>query len=99
MARRFRFVDMLGHELHIVNDPEEMLPIPRTEQEISIGNSRMLVESVTSVLPANQHLESFLCAFMNSAKRKATSLLLAAVDCNARPRTSPLLSSILQKFA
>ena len=40
-------MDTLGQELHIVNDPEEMLPIPVNEQEISIGNSRMLVESVT----------------------------------------------------
>jgi hypothetical protein len=47
VARIFKFVDTLGYELHTVNDPEEMLPIRVNEQEISIGNSRMLVESVT----------------------------------------------------
>jgi hypothetical protein len=47
VARIFKFVGMLGNELHTVNDPEEMLPIPTNEQEICIGNSRMLVESVT----------------------------------------------------
>ena len=47
MARIFRFLDSLGHELHTINDPENKLPIPRTMQEISIGPSGMLVESVS----------------------------------------------------
>lgn len=47
MARVFRFVDILGCELHTINDPEDKLPLPRIEQVISIGNSRMRVVSVT----------------------------------------------------
>ena len=46
MARVFRFVDRLGTELHIIKDPQDKLPIPRTEQLISIGQTQMLVESV-----------------------------------------------------
>ena len=47
MARIFRFVDILGCELHTVNDPEDKLPIPQIRQVVSIGLSRMRVESVT----------------------------------------------------
>jgi len=47
VARIFRFVDILGFELHSINDPEDKLPIPEIRQVISIGRSRMQVESVT----------------------------------------------------
>lgn len=47
MARVFKFVDILGCELHTINDPEDKLPIPEVRQVISIGSSRMRVESVT----------------------------------------------------
>ena len=46
MPRIFRFVDILGCELHTINDPEDKLPIPQTWHVISIGFSRMRVESV-----------------------------------------------------
>lgn len=46
MARVFRFIDALGCEIHTINDPEDKLPIPEIKQVISIGLSRMLVESV-----------------------------------------------------
>ena len=47
MARLFRFVDILGCELHTINDPHDKLPIPEIRQVISIGCSSMRVESVT----------------------------------------------------
>ena len=47
MARVFRFVDILGYELHTLDDPKDKLPLPRIGQVISIGNSRMRVASVT----------------------------------------------------
>jgi hypothetical protein len=47
MPRVFRFVDILGCELHTINDPEDKLPIPQTRQIISIGLSSMLVQSVS----------------------------------------------------
>ena len=47
MPRVFRFLDILGCELDTINDPEDKLPIPQTTQVISIGLSRMRVESVT----------------------------------------------------
>jgi hypothetical protein len=47
MARILRFVDILGCELHTINDPEDKLPVPEIRQVISIGHSRMRVESVT----------------------------------------------------
>ena len=47
MARVFRFVDILGCELHTLDDPEDKLPLPRIGQVISIGNSRMRVALVT----------------------------------------------------
>ena len=47
MARVFTFVDPTGVELHTINDPEEQLPVPKITQVVSIGTSRMRVESVT----------------------------------------------------
>ena len=47
MPRVFRFVDILGCEIHTINDPEDMLPVPQIRQLISIGPSRMRIESVT----------------------------------------------------
>ena len=47
MARVLMFVNILGFELHKINDPEDRLPIPEIRQVISIGRSRMRVESVT----------------------------------------------------
>jgi len=49
MARVFKFVDLLGHELHTITDPEDKLPIPANAQEISIGPVTMRVESVRAV--------------------------------------------------
>ena len=46
MARVFKFVDMSGCVLHTINDPQDELPIRTYGQEISIGPSRMWVESV-----------------------------------------------------
>jgi hypothetical protein len=47
MARVFTFVDTKGVELHSISDPEDKLPIPEATQVVSIGTSRMWVESVT----------------------------------------------------
>lgn len=47
MARVFKFLDVLGWELHTIDDPEDRLPIPQIGQVISIGLSRMQIESVT----------------------------------------------------
>ena len=49
MARVFKFVDILGCELHIITDSEDKLPIPAKAQEISIGPITMRVESVRAV--------------------------------------------------
>jgi hypothetical protein len=46
VPRIFRFVDILGCELHKISDPDDKLPIPQTWQLVSIGSSRMRVESV-----------------------------------------------------
>ena len=48
LARVFKFVDIFGYELHTIDDPQDKLPIPSNSQEISIGTSRMQVESVLS---------------------------------------------------
>ena len=40
--------DIFGYELHTINDRQDKLPIPLSRQEISIGTSRMQVESVLS---------------------------------------------------
>lgn len=47
MARVFRFVDVLGAELHAISDPNDQLPVPQVLQVVTIGSSRMRVESVT----------------------------------------------------
>ena len=49
MARVFKFVDILGYELHTITDPEDLLPIPANAQEVSIGPVTMRVESVRTV--------------------------------------------------
>jgi hypothetical protein len=46
VARIFKFIDISGYEMHTIDDPEDKLPIPMKKQEISIGSSTMLVESV-----------------------------------------------------
>jgi hypothetical protein len=46
VPRVFRFVDILGCELHTINDPEDLLPIPEIRQVITIGLSRMRVQSM-----------------------------------------------------
>ena len=48
MARVFMFVDISGCELHTIEDPDDKLPIPMSTQEISIGSSKMIVESVAA---------------------------------------------------
>jgi len=47
VARVFEFIDILECELHMINDPQDKLPIPAIRQVISIGPSTMRVESVT----------------------------------------------------
>ena len=47
VPRVFEFVDMWGGELHTISDPMHELPIPANNQMISVGCSRMVVESVT----------------------------------------------------
>jgi|SRR5215469_2282101 len=49
VARVFKFVDILGRELHTITDPEDKLPIPANAQEVSIGPITMRVESVRTV--------------------------------------------------
>ena len=44
--RVFRFIDFLGCVIHTINDPEDRLPIPHIGQVITIGVSRMSVQSV-----------------------------------------------------
>jgi hypothetical protein len=46
MARVYKFIDVSGHEIHTVKDPDDKLPIPANRQVIFIGNDRMEVESV-----------------------------------------------------
>ena len=46
MPRVFKFLDIMGSELHTIDDPEEKLPVPQTGQVISIELSTMLVQSV-----------------------------------------------------
>ena len=46
MPRVFRFVDILGCEVHTISDPEDLLPIPEIRQVITIGSTGMRVESV-----------------------------------------------------
>ena len=49
MARVFKFIDVSGCEIHTIEDPENKLPVPTSKQVISIGFSRMQVESVTTL--------------------------------------------------
>ena len=44
--RVFKFLNVLGSEIHTINDPEHRLPIPHTRQVITIGFSQMLVQAV-----------------------------------------------------
>ena len=50
MARVFTFVDTEGVEIHNIGDPEDKLPIPEATQVVTIGASRMCVQSVTRKL-------------------------------------------------
>jgi len=49
VARVFKFIDVSGCELHTIEDPDDKLPVPTSNQVISIGSSRMQVESVTTL--------------------------------------------------
>jgi hypothetical protein len=49
VARVFKFIDVSGCEIHTIEDPDDKLPVPTSKQVISIGSSRMQVESVTTV--------------------------------------------------
>jgi len=49
VARVFKFVDIWEYELRTISDPEGNLPIPTNKQTISMGRSRMFVESVTVI--------------------------------------------------
>ena len=48
MARVYKFIDDLGHEIHMVKDPDNKLPIPANRQVIFIGDDWMEVESVNT---------------------------------------------------
>lgn len=48
VSRVFRFVDILGHEIHTIDDPENKLPVPKIGQVICIGSSRIRVQSVAA---------------------------------------------------
>jgi hypothetical protein len=49
VARVFKFLDVSGCEIHTIEDPDDKLPVPTSKQVISIGPSRMQVESVTTL--------------------------------------------------
>ena len=49
VARVFKFIDISGCEIHTIQDPDDKLPVPTSRQVISIGFSRMHVESVTTL--------------------------------------------------
>jgi hypothetical protein len=49
VARVFKFIDVSGCEIHTIEDPDDKLPVPTSKQIISIGYSRMQVESVTTL--------------------------------------------------
>jgi hypothetical protein len=55
VARVFTFVDTKGVEIHTISDPEDKLPIPEATQIVSIGTSRMWVESVTPLQTVSSH--------------------------------------------
>jgi hypothetical protein len=46
VPRVFKLINFLGCEIHTINDPEDLFPIPEIRQEITIGSSRVRVESV-----------------------------------------------------
>ena len=47
VARVFKFIDVSECEIHTIEDPDDKLPVRTSKQVISIGSSRMQVESVT----------------------------------------------------
>jgi hypothetical protein len=49
VARVFKFIDVSGCEIHTIEDPDDKLPVPTSKQVISIGSSRIQVESVTTL--------------------------------------------------
>jgi hypothetical protein len=49
VARVFKFIDVSECEIHTLEDPDDKLPVPTSKQVISIGSSRMQVESVTAL--------------------------------------------------
>jgi len=49
VARVFKFIDVSGCDVHAIEDPDDKLPVPTSKQVISIGSSRMQVESVTTL--------------------------------------------------
>ena len=52
MARILKFLDASGRELQQINDPEERLPIPVSGQVVTIGSSRLWIDSVTTLRDA-----------------------------------------------
>jgi len=48
VARVYKFIDLSGCEIHTIEDPDDRLPIPENKQVVSIGSSRMQVESVAT---------------------------------------------------
>lgn len=49
MARVFKFIDASGREIHTIEDPDDKLPVPTSKQVVSIGSSRMEVQSVITL--------------------------------------------------
>jgi hypothetical protein len=49
VARVFKFIDVSGREIHSIEDPDDKLTVPTSKQIISIGSSKMQVESVTTL--------------------------------------------------
>jgi len=49
MARILKFLDASGCELQHINDPEERLPIPVSGQVVTIGSTRLWIDSVTAL--------------------------------------------------
>jgi len=60
VARVFRFIDVSGCEIHTIEDPEDKLPVPTSKQVISIGSSRMQVESVTTLGDSEMYCVHFV---------------------------------------
>ena len=82
MARLYKFIDILGCELYTINDPENKLPIPLINQVISIGSTKMRVESVTPNLAKPT---------VYSIRVRAVSAMTARQDTlwNIRPHSLP----------